>query len=132
MDNRKIASRLLFMAKEVLGMDFPTQDALDKYLKDHPDADKSNHKVVQHDPGNMDTHPFNLMRQRKNEEKMNEIGKHYKKDPKDLTVDEIERFNQGGSDKKPGGSDKKPRKSPGKQRSKSDWAERSRAWAPGR
>jgi hypothetical protein len=46
MDNRKIASRLLFLAKEVLGMDFPTQDALDKYLKDHPDADRSNHKVV--------------------------------------------------------------------------------------
>jgi hypothetical protein len=47
MDNKKIARRLLFMAKEVLGMDFPTQDALDKYLKDHPDADRSNHKVVE-------------------------------------------------------------------------------------
>ena len=46
MDNRKIASRLLFMAKEVLGMDFPTQDAMDKYMKDHPDANRSNHKVV--------------------------------------------------------------------------------------
>lgn len=44
--NKNIASRLLFLAKEVLGMEFPTQDALDKYLKDHPDADRSNHKVV--------------------------------------------------------------------------------------
>jgi hypothetical protein len=47
MDNRKIASQLLVMAKEVLGMDFPTQDAMDKYMKDHPDADRSNHKVVE-------------------------------------------------------------------------------------
>ena len=46
MDNRKIASRLLFMAKEVLGMDFPTQDAFDKYMKEHPDANRSNHRVV--------------------------------------------------------------------------------------
>ena len=46
MDNKKIASQLLFMAREVLGMDFPTQDAFDKYMKDHPDANRSNHKVV--------------------------------------------------------------------------------------
>ena len=38
---RKIARRLLFIAKEILGMEFPTQDALDKYLKEHPDADDS-------------------------------------------------------------------------------------------
>ena len=30
-------------------MEFPTQEALDKYLKDHPDADKSKHKVVKND-----------------------------------------------------------------------------------
>lgn len=28
-----------------VGMEFDTQDALDKYLKEHPDADKSNHSV---------------------------------------------------------------------------------------
>lgn len=28
-------------------MEFPTQDAMDKYLKEHPEADKSNHKVVE-------------------------------------------------------------------------------------
>jgi hypothetical protein len=27
--------------------EFPTQKALDEYLKEHPDADKSNHKVVE-------------------------------------------------------------------------------------
>ena len=27
--------------------EFPTQDALDKYLKEHPDADRANHKVVE-------------------------------------------------------------------------------------
>ena len=41
-----VASQLLFLAKEVIGMDFPTQDAFDKYMKEHPDANRSNHKVV--------------------------------------------------------------------------------------
>ena len=68
MDNKKIASQLLFMAREVLGMDFPTQDAFDKYMKDHPDANRSNHKVVKNDPSKPETHPMNLMQQRKNEE----------------------------------------------------------------
>jgi hypothetical protein len=27
-------------------MDFPSQKALDKYLKEHPDADRGKHKVV--------------------------------------------------------------------------------------
>lgn len=30
-----------------VSMEFPTQDALDKYLKAHPDADKANHRVVE-------------------------------------------------------------------------------------
>jgi hypothetical protein len=42
-----VASQLLFLAKEVIGMDFPTQDAMDKYLREHPDADKTNHRVVE-------------------------------------------------------------------------------------
>lgn len=32
------------------GMEFPTQDALRKYLKDHPGADKSKHKVKKTEP----------------------------------------------------------------------------------
>lgn len=31
-------------------MDFPTQEAMEKYLKDHPDADKSKHHVVETKP----------------------------------------------------------------------------------
>lgn len=34
------------VASSILGMEFPSQDAMDKYLKDHPDADRANHKVV--------------------------------------------------------------------------------------
>lgn len=45
MDRKMIAGELLKMAKELVGMEFPTQEALDKYLKDHPDANRSNHKV---------------------------------------------------------------------------------------
>lgn len=41
------AKRLIEAARELLGMEFPSQDALDKYLKDHPDADRSNHRVVE-------------------------------------------------------------------------------------
>lgn len=47
MDRKKVAAELLALARELVGMEFPTQDAMDKYLKDHPDADKSNHKVVE-------------------------------------------------------------------------------------
>lgn len=46
MNKRLVAKELLKLAKELLSMDFPNQEALDKYLKDHPDADRSNHKVV--------------------------------------------------------------------------------------
>ena len=45
MDRKMRAKELLGMAKELLAIEFPTQDALDKYLKDHPDANRSNHKV---------------------------------------------------------------------------------------
>lgn len=97
--NDMIAARELMAAAKLLAMDFPSQDSMDKYLKDHPDADKAKHKVVKHDPSNPETHPANLMRQRKNEEKMKEIGKHFKKDPKDVSVDEIVEFNQKGKRK---------------------------------
>ena len=92
--NEVIANELLLIAEDLVAMDFPSQDAMDKYLKEHPDADKSKHKVVKHDPGNMETHPYNLMKQRENEKAMKDMGKHFKKDPKDLTVDEIMEYNQ--------------------------------------
>ena len=40
-----VAKELLAVMKELYAMEFPTQDALDKYLKDHPAADKAKHKV---------------------------------------------------------------------------------------
>jgi hypothetical protein len=42
-----IASEILKIAKELMAIEFPTQDALDKYLKDHPGADRSFHQVRQ-------------------------------------------------------------------------------------
>lgn len=45
MNAKRMAGDLLVLAKDVLGMEFPTQDALDKYLKDHPGADRSKHRV---------------------------------------------------------------------------------------
>jgi DNA-directed RNA polymerase subunit RPC12/RpoP len=33
------------VARELVAIDFPTQDAYDKYMKEHPDADKSKHKI---------------------------------------------------------------------------------------
>ena len=41
-----IASELLLVAKELTAIEFPTQDAYDKYMKEHPDADKSLHRVT--------------------------------------------------------------------------------------
>lgn len=37
---------LLFLAKELVGVDFSTQEEFDKYMKDHPAANRSNHRVV--------------------------------------------------------------------------------------
>lgn len=50
-DGKKVARHLLFMAKEFIGIDFPNQDAMDKYLKEHPDADRTNHRVVKMEKG---------------------------------------------------------------------------------
>jgi hypothetical protein len=46
-----LASRILAVAGELVGMDFATQEALDSYLKEHPDADRSNHRVVEKKQG---------------------------------------------------------------------------------
>jgi hypothetical protein len=77
----------------ITAMDFSTQDALDGYLKEHPDADRSKHKVVKQD---MSTHPMNLMRQRKNEKALADMAKKLKKNTEDLTVDDIAKYNQRG------------------------------------
>lgn len=43
----RVARELAAVGRELMAIDFPTQDAFDKYMKDHPDADKTNHRVVE-------------------------------------------------------------------------------------
>ena len=47
MDRIAVARELLAIARELEAMEFPTQDAYDKYMREHPDADKSLHRVVE-------------------------------------------------------------------------------------
>ena len=58
MDEMNIANELAEVASLLVATDFPTQESLDKYIKDHPDADKSNHKVVKKDNSSEQV-PFN-------------------------------------------------------------------------
>ena len=46
MNRLVVAHELVRIAEMVTAIDFPTDDAMKKYLDEHPDADKSNHKVV--------------------------------------------------------------------------------------
>lgn len=46
----RIARELLAMAREVMGYEFPSKEALDAYLKDHPKADKAKHWVKDQKP----------------------------------------------------------------------------------
>ena len=47
MDNIKAAKELLRMARELTAYAFPTQNALEKYLKEHPGANRNDHRVEQ-------------------------------------------------------------------------------------
>ena len=47
MNRIAVAQELVRIAEMMTAIDFDTQDAFDKYMKEHPDADKSNHKVVE-------------------------------------------------------------------------------------
>lgn len=49
MNNKKIAKALLKAAKDLISIEFDTTDALKEYLKEHPGADKSRHKVKKTD-----------------------------------------------------------------------------------
>ena len=56
MDKQRLAMELVRLAREVMGMEFPSQKALRRYIQDHPDADKSKHTVKK--PGTKGkTHP---------------------------------------------------------------------------
>jgi hypothetical protein len=45
MNKKLLAKEIVKIAMTLFGMEFDSQEALDKYLKEHPDADKSNHSV---------------------------------------------------------------------------------------
>lgn len=45
MNKNLVAKELLKIAKLLTSTEFDSQEALNKYLKEHPDADKSNHTV---------------------------------------------------------------------------------------
>ena len=47
MNKLAVARELLAIARELQAIEFPTQDAYDKYMKEHPGADKSLHRVVE-------------------------------------------------------------------------------------
>ena len=50
MNNKKISKKLNKIAKQLLSVDFPNQKAMNDYLKQHPKADRKNHKVVEFKP----------------------------------------------------------------------------------
>ena len=45
-----IASEIVLIAKELLAIDFPNQKELNKYMHDHPAADRAHHRVVKTEP----------------------------------------------------------------------------------
>lgn len=45
MKNKLVAKELLSIARDLVAIEFPTQEAYDKYMKEHPEADKSNHSI---------------------------------------------------------------------------------------
>lgn len=73
MNKIKAAKELLKLARELLAVEFPTQDAMDTYLKEHPDADRSNHSVKKQDkPAGKSWWPFGKKKQAPAEPKKEE------------------------------------------------------------
>jgi len=46
MNRIAVAQRLVKLARELMAIEFPTQEAFDKYMKEHPEGDRNNHSVV--------------------------------------------------------------------------------------
>jgi hypothetical protein len=93
-----IASEILKIAKELMAIEFDTEAEKKKYQQEHDvrpgtklTVKKTDKKAPIYDMG---SHPLNLMRKRKNEQRLQEIGKFHGKDPKDLTNKDIEEYNQ--------------------------------------
>ena len=45
MNKQRVAKELLAVARDLMAIEFDSDAALKKYLKDHPDSNKSNHSV---------------------------------------------------------------------------------------
>jgi len=45
MNRIKVAQELVLLAKSLISMDFPTEEAMKKYLEEHPGADRTLHRV---------------------------------------------------------------------------------------
>jgi hypothetical protein len=48
--SKDIAKHMVALARDIMATEFPSQEALDKYLHEHPDADRSNHSVKEQGP----------------------------------------------------------------------------------
>jgi hypothetical protein len=72
-----------------LAMEFPTQESLDKYLKDHPTADRKNHTVKKNRPDIQKTHRPVTKKDLKSLKKGQEITFVTGVGPKDGTIKDI-------------------------------------------
>jgi phosphopantetheinyl transferase (holo-ACP synthase) len=114
----KIAGEILAVAKLLMAREFATQEALDKYLKEHPDSDASKHSVkkkfqVVNDKNDKDTKKKiknlkkNVQRIRKEDEPIEvsedeitkEKLKNLKKNVKRIKEQKVEKLNTSKSRK---------------------------------
>jgi hypothetical protein len=75
----------------MIAMDFPTQDAYDKYMKEHPDADKSKHKVVKQEESKKEI-------EKKIKETPDEVEERLKKQMGDKYKTQDQRIQEGKKD----------------------------------
>lgn len=100
MNRTAFARELLALARELMGMDFPTQEALDKYLKDHPDADRSKHRVVKNPDSSSGQIPFKSPAGDKSvddRETYNQMVRSRK--PADMSQESLNKFMKNNPDK---------------------------------
>jgi len=55
MDKIRVASELVKIARDLTSMEFDSPEAMKRYLKEHPDADKSKHTVKKQEQGKKET-----------------------------------------------------------------------------
>jgi hypothetical protein len=104
MNKKAVAKELVKVAKLLQAIEFDTQDAYDAYMKEHPEADKSNHSVKKEEK---DEHPFLKHKKKLHDKAMEKIREWHKKGPdEEISNDEIIEYNQRGDKKKKNKADK--------------------------